>query len=353
MKIFAVIMSFKSNPKLLRVVTDSVYRLKNYIDLKGITVVDYGTPMNSLSILKHVYGDFIDILRLSYDPGLQFMRAIAVYYIVKRWRDVDAILFVDNDVVLIPKTFRYLFKVFEAHSDVGIASPILVYPDGRIQWISSLVDDTGFTIGEPAIFYRENDYYLTVYPMGAVFAIKTNVFRAIGYGTKSLPFWYEDVDIGLRTWRSGFKCIVVPKAIAIHFHGYTRKSTSIDRLKWYVVERKYARIKCVYRNFNLIDLIKTMVIQFLDYMRFDLKECLKNNLYSKLYCVYSAKALITVSRALDRVERVYIETHRTREFKELLTRALKYHLVLLTSSRYGRRLTEIRSRTRVFSMESR
>ncbi|GEM_PF-5795802 len=41
------------------------------------------------------------------------MRALGSYYFVKNYDDIDAILFVDNDVIIVPQTFSHLFNILK------------------------------------------------------------------------------------------------------------------------------------------------------------------------------------------------------------------------------------------------
>jgi GT2 family glycosyltransferase len=47
------------------------------------------------------------------------------------------------------------------------------------------------------------------------------------------PFYFEDVDIGYRAWKSGYSCYIEPKAKCIHLHkkGSIKKNYNEDKIK--------------------------------------------------------------------------------------------------------------------------
>ena len=63
-----------------------------------------------------------------------------------------------------------------------------------------------------------NSWY-TLFPVGAAFAVDRSRFLELqGFDDLFIPFYYEDTDLGLRAWRRGWKCVLVPSSRVTHIH---------------------------------------------------------------------------------------------------------------------------------------
>lgn len=62
----------------------------------------------------------------------------------------------------------------------------------------------------------------TLFPLGGAFMVRRDRFLALG-GFDELfhPFYYEDIDLGLRAWRRGWHCVVVAESRVTHVGGET------------------------------------------------------------------------------------------------------------------------------------
>jgi GT2 family glycosyltransferase len=61
--------------------------------------------------------------------------------------------------------------------------------------------------------------WFTLFPSGAAFAVDRARFIELqGFDDLFIPFYYEDTDLGLRAWRRGWQCTVVPSSRVTHFH---------------------------------------------------------------------------------------------------------------------------------------
>jgi GT2 family glycosyltransferase len=57
----------------------------------------------------------------------------------------------------------------------------------------------------------------TLYPVGCCFLCRRDIFQSFGgYDERYAPFFWEDVDLGYRAWRSGLRSLHVPAAVCWH-----------------------------------------------------------------------------------------------------------------------------------------
>jgi len=96
--------------------------------------------------------------------------------------------------------------------------------------------------------------HITAWLSGGSSIIRKKYFDKLkGFDPVYAPFYSEDLDLGYRAWKSGYKLIWEPKSIVEHHHG-TTISKLPKRLVNYVKERN--RLLTVYRNITDPKLLK-------------------------------------------------------------------------------------------------
>lgn len=91
-----------------------------------------------------------------------------------------------------------------------------------------------------------NKTHITAWISGGGSIVKKEIFQKLGgFDTVYEPFYCEDLDLGLRAWKSGYTLLWEPKCIVEHRHGSTTSKFSKGLLN-YIKERN--RLLSTWRN---------------------------------------------------------------------------------------------------------
>jgi GT2 family glycosyltransferase len=156
---------------------------KKYSNLKIIAhKTNQGFAQNSNNAVKKAIGDLVVLLNSDIHPKLGYISAT-----LKHFKD--------------PKVFGVSF------AEVGHENYGKVYwKDGYIQIMPGKSDKT----------------HIAAYISGGSSIVRRDLFLKLGgFDTIYKPFYFEDLDLGLRSWRSGYKMLFEPKAIVEHQHEQT------------------------------------------------------------------------------------------------------------------------------------
>ena len=140
----------------------------------------------------------------------------------------DDVVVLNNDVLAQPHWLERLQRSAYADDEVGIAGPMLLYPDGRIQSAG-----TYRNLGSPEWFdhrYRfkppahgpANVRAAALAMTGACMYLKRTLIDAIGMFDESFPMGFEDVDLCLRAWDAGHEVVYEPGSRLTHLESVTR-----------------------------------------------------------------------------------------------------------------------------------
>jgi GT2 family glycosyltransferase len=134
----------------------------------------------------------------------------------------DAVLFVNNDVVLPPGTLTVLVRALEADETLGIVGPRVLYKNdpervwcagGMLTWRQNLSTLLGHKeLDGPR--WRENR--AVDYVAGCALLAKRVVLERIGFFDAQFFAYMEDVDLCLRAKQAGFGVALIGAAHALH-----------------------------------------------------------------------------------------------------------------------------------------
>ena len=146
--------------------------------------------------------------------------------------------FLNNDTEVRNAWLDYLVSTADADPAVGAVGAKLVYPDGRLQESGNIIwrDGSGWNYGrqdDPAdplfSFVREVDYC-----SGACLLVRTELFNQIGGFSKDLiPAYYEDVDLCFALRDLGYKVMVDPRSVVVHYEGVSSGTDLTSGVKKY------------------------------------------------------------------------------------------------------------------------
>ncbi|WP_026897266.1 glycosyltransferase family 2 protein [Daejeonella oryzae] len=139
----------------------------------------------------------------------------------------ELILLLNTDIELNSDFFSTQFKYFELPDTFGVSSKIIGAKKGEIQDTARFFTFSGFKIKANYFFHLADENFLcpTAYLSGANALIDARKLKMMGgFDEIFSPFYYEDFDLGLRAWRTGWKCYYDPKSYCIHDHSSTTKN---------------------------------------------------------------------------------------------------------------------------------
>lgn len=160
------------------------------------------------------------------------------------------VLLLNPDTQVRPGALRALVDHLDAHPDVGICGPQLLFSDGRMQpsarrfptlgWVlvrrtplRLLVHDSGWSRRhlmedvDPTV-PREVDWLL-----GAALAVRRDLLRTVGLLDEGYFLYVEDIDWGYRARQAGWKVAYVPAAQVVHHYQARADRRLLGRYSWY------------------------------------------------------------------------------------------------------------------------
>jgi GT2 family glycosyltransferase len=156
-----------------------------------------------------------------------------------------------------------LIKVAQSSDEIGIvASKIYKYSNKNIvDFAGSRCDKygkshhIGFNKKDHKLFNISREIF---YACGAALLIKREIFEKIGLFDPFYFAYYEDLDLGWRTWTTGYRVIIAPKSIIYHKSGEVMKKQ--DARRKYFGERNLLRT--LLKNYQISSLFKVLPIYY-------------------------------------------------------------------------------------------
>lgn len=135
---------------------------------------------------------------------------------------VDAVLVVNNDVVVEPGTVARLAQELEREPEVGVVGPRVLYREnpsrvwaagGMLTWRQNLTTLLGFDQPDGSAWRVTRD---VDYVIGCTMLIRRELLERIGGFDADYFAYTEDVDFCLRAERAGWRSRVVGEVAALH-----------------------------------------------------------------------------------------------------------------------------------------
>jgi N-acetylglucosaminyl-diphospho-decaprenol L-rhamnosyltransferase len=159
--------------------------------------------------------------------------------------DVEWVLIVNPDVVLEPGSLDILLDVAERDAGVGAVGPAVLNPDGSVYPSARLVPSLRIGIGH-ALFagawpsnpwsrrYRQEDDPHprdTGWLSGSCLLVRRVAFEAISGFDEGYFMYFEDVDLGMRLGRAGWRNRYEPSARVTHTGAHSTTSAHAAMVK--------------------------------------------------------------------------------------------------------------------------
>ncbi len=257
MSITALVINFNAGTAL----NDCVQSLMAGSVQPRIMVVDNASTDKSAENLRQLYGNQPGVEILYNAENLGFARAVNA---VAKNLDTDFVLLINPDCSIHKDALDLLQKAMEADDSAGLAAPCVRNSQGKPEkatlrrfpdpW-NSLMTMTGLwrlgrwiPLFEGVPFNPGNMPVKTVHAeavSGACMLIRREAFMQVGWMDEAYGLHCEDLDLMYRFRQSGWHCLFVPGATAIHQQGVSSRS----RPMW-VHKQKHKGMARFFRKFQ-------------------------------------------------------------------------------------------------------
>lgn len=181
--------------------------IKNSPEVNKIIVVDDGSIDGTVEFLAKEYPQ---IKCISNIVNQGFTKSVNIGVGESR---ADLIVFLNNDVYPEPKYLQSSVKYFDdpkifavTFNETNSSWPLVSF-SGKVQYIK----------GE-----KTDKPMLSAWASGGSSIIRRSLWVVLGgFSTIFTPGYWEDIDIGWRAWRMGYKIIWDPKSVVVHQHEST------------------------------------------------------------------------------------------------------------------------------------
>lgn len=186
-------------------------KTSNICDFEVIVSDDASTD-DSIIFLKQNYSKHVIVLENSTNVGFSGNVNRGIFEAKK-----DLVFILNSDVQLTQGFFVPLLKYFGLPDTFGVMSRIVNFQNETIDQ-AKFPKVAWFKIDGTQNFYQSHlKWHYSFFLSGANALIDRKKILALGGFLEIFnPFYYEDVDLGIRAWRKGYKCYYEHHAFCYH-----------------------------------------------------------------------------------------------------------------------------------------
>lgn len=182
----------------------------------AVVVVDNGSAAGDADAVAAAFPS-CEVLRLERNFGY----AVAANHGIRRALELgaDRVWLLNTDVELPRRALAALLSATGGADGarVGLAAPVLVEPDGRVQARGGGRVSLRTGVARHVVRRGERPDYLS----GACLLASSAMFREIGLFDEGAFFSWEDVDLGFRAREAGWRLVVADDCRVVHDEGST------------------------------------------------------------------------------------------------------------------------------------
>ena len=180
-----------------------------------IIVVDNNSSDGSIEFLIKNYPSIIT-LKLDKNYGFAKPNNMAA-----KLAKGDFLLFLNNDTEVTPPFVSELVDVLLNDKQIAICQSLLLKPNGEMDSSGDFIDKIGVVYNSKKPINSIRDISSA---RGASMIIRKKIFEELHGFDEKFYVSFEDVDLGWRTWISGYKVVINPKSVVYHYGGSTQNS---------------------------------------------------------------------------------------------------------------------------------
>lgn len=193
----------------------------------------------------------------------------------------DYLLFLNPDTLIIDNSIEAMLNCIRNISKCGILSPLLLNPDGTLQYCHNKFHNLSFFFKEAFHLHYKNinkviksDYsrinvklFEIDWALGAALMIKRDLFFKLGGFDERYFMYYEDGDFALKVKHNGYRNYCLPAAKVVHLGGQSLNSTkNIEDKEFSHHQIHKSRLVYIAKNFNLFETTLVRFIFILSYL---------------------------------------------------------------------------------------
>ena len=212
--------------RLLRECVESIYRFTKDFEL---LVIDNGSSDGSLSLLDNNHSR-ITVIRNGINLGFAKANNIGI-----RTARGTFVVLLNSDTVVTPGWLDSLVASAETDPDIGIVTPKLVWPDGRLDATGHSFSFEPYFItdrgqGEPDLRQYDNLTELISTSFACVL-LRKRLFSEIGLLDEKMFFYFEDLDFCVRAKIAGWRVVYAPLSRVYHVRGGSTSRSTMKTLQ--------------------------------------------------------------------------------------------------------------------------
>ncbi|MCL6258250.1 glycosyltransferase family 2 protein [Aquiflexum sp. TKW24L] len=188
-----------------------------------IIVVDDASSDGSVEFLKQFFPQVL-VIQNKLNKGFSYSCNIGL-----EAAKYELSFFLNSDVKLDVSYFSKQWKYFEFEDTFGVMGRMLTPEGNRIEGAAKIPILSGLKLKVNKQYYSNNlnqKSTPTIFLSGANSLVVTEKAREIGgFNEIFSPFYSEDVDLGLKSWRVGWKSYYEHQSICYHLGSHTIKNS--------------------------------------------------------------------------------------------------------------------------------
>jgi len=229
----SVVVPFRDGADLLQRCVDSVVADPGHDRIELVLVDNGSTEPEMAALLDRLAGD--DRVRVLHDPR-PFNWAALNNAAIAQSRG-DLVLTLNNDVTAASSGWLREMVVHAERPEIGAVGARLLYPDGRVQHVGTVVGLGGVVAHPMRGLPGDHPGYMGFATVarswsavtGACLLARRQVVEEVGGFDEALAVAFNDVDFCLRVGARGYRIVCTPLAELVHAESSTRGFTGYSR----------------------------------------------------------------------------------------------------------------------------
>jgi len=164
--------------------------------------------------------------------------------------EADVLVFLNNDMRVEPGFLRWLVAPIVAGVAVATTAKMLSWDGSRLDSAGGGMNFHGIGI-QRGFRHAPDERYdrprRSLFACGGAMAMQRAAFERLGGFDEEFFAYYEDVDLGWRTWIAGHEVHYVPGAVSYHHHSSTSARVPAQRLR--VLQVRNPLLAC-FKNYD-------------------------------------------------------------------------------------------------------
>jgi GT2 family glycosyltransferase len=184
-----------------------------------IIISDDASSDDSVDFIKANYKEIV-LLENKVNKGFSGNSNTGIFKAEK-----DLVFILNSDVVLTDRYFNHLLPYFDDPDTFGVMSKIIAIDSDKIQDGAKYHNYSFGNIGSCKNYISQSSNSLYSFFLSGANALidRNKLIELNGFNELFNPYFSEDVDLGLRAWRIGYKCYYEHRAICRHPNSATIK----------------------------------------------------------------------------------------------------------------------------------